>query len=110
MKDINDIFKIGDTVIAGGQWINPLLEYSDQLKQAQEPLPIDVSWEPPPMYVSHPDTKNTKVFLRKGDLLTILSKAIEPPRDCRSYIFRVQDKDGNQYYLSCEWFEEYHGQ
>jgi len=105
MQNIGDIFKIGDTVISILNNINPLLCYEEQRKigaSLPEAMPIDVSWLPP--FFQRPDPKNTKVFLNHKDRLTILSKALIG-LDYPSYIFKVCDQNGNQYYLSCEWIE-----
>lgn len=95
-----DKIDTGDTVIAGG-WINPLLEYSEQIKRATEPMPIDVDWKPGFM---EPDYRNTKVFLHIGDRLIVLSDKAYTSEGCPWYIYYVQDKDGNKFYLSAHFF------
>ena len=96
---------IGDVVIAGG-WISPLLEYSEQAKQAAQPMPIDLNWEPRKYRLSYPNTTNAKVFLHLGDRLTILSQPIDPPPNCQHCLFQVRDKDGNQFYLNALYLHE----
>lgn len=83
MQDIDEMFKIGDTVVA---WF-----------QIPEPYPIDMEWQPP--FYRRRDVRNAKIFLYHQDRLVILSKALTAP-DYYCYIFKVQDKDGRQYYLS----------
>jgi hypothetical protein len=88
MKNINNIFKIG-TIVKANEWI-----------------PIDMNWKPPSWFGTSPDTRGTKVFVSIGDHLTIISEAINPPNHwTKSYLFKVQDKDGNEFYLSAEWFD-----
>lgn len=102
--NIDDMFKPGDEVIA--EWKpNPLLERDEYMRQLEnpEPIPIDLNWQI--WGVGRPDTRNTKVFVRVGDQLTIISKALSS-NNHYSYLFKVRDKDGNEFYLSCEWFRE----
>lgn len=104
MTDIDDIYRIGDIVVAQINHINPLVQYSEQLKQAQnimEPMPIDINWRPP--FILEENSQDTRVFLCNGDPLKILSKALTAP-DAPYYIFQVEDRDKNTYYVSCKWF------
>jgi hypothetical protein len=105
-QNIDDIFKIGDTVVVKLQHINPLLCYEEQNKIASQqplPMPIDLSWEP--RSYLRPDTIYSSLYVNDKDRLIIMSKALEA-YECPSYIFKVKDKDDNQFYLSCEFFEK----
>ena len=121
-QSIDDIFPIGCTVIArGDRWRpNPLWEYKRQVEEANklaEPIPIDMDWCPG-LWHTYPHktcarldprdyrTEGTKVFLNKGDRLTILSSPESCPAFSQSYIFKVRDKDGNEYFMPCSFFEK----
>jgi hypothetical protein len=100
-----DVIEIGDTVIVCGL-INPLLEYKEQAKQAIEGCPVDINWVPRKWSLERPDTSDTKVFINNGDCLTVISNDIEPARNCLYWLRKVQDKHGNQFYLSSIYFNK----
>jgi hypothetical protein len=106
MKDINEIFKIGDTVeITLGlsithDEVTGLPAYS-RLTQ----IPIDLNWGKNGFLFDYPDDRNSDYFCHDGDKVTILSKGLEGPSTSISYIFKVKDKNNNTFYLSCEYFK-----
>jgi hypothetical protein len=104
---IDDMFKPGDVVIADIS-IDPFQPCNlDKLynEMKRTPLWIDMDWKPPFLFPSH--IWKSKVKIEHGDRLVILSKAIDASSiGCRSFIFQVHDKDGNEFYCSCEFFRE----
>ena len=96
--------KIGDVVIACG-WVSCLLEYSEQRKRTGNPMLIDTNWVPSRWSWGRPDPKDRGVLLFIGDELTVMSEEVYPPEGYHSYLYKVKDKAGHQFYLSCEYIK-----
>ena len=65
-------------------------------------MEIDINWKPPSWHLMQPAPFETKVFLCHGDTLIIISRPMQV-YECSFLIFKVRDKENNEYYLSSQY-------
>lgn len=99
-KTIEEIFPIGSLaeIDLGKNYIWEEKKYVEA-----DPMPIDLNWGVTTSLFLYPDPTGSKVIVRSGDIVKILSGPKLGTDRSSSYIFKVEDMGGNIFHINCDY-------